>query len=31
VLALIFLRERLTRTELAAMGITIAGAGLLAI
>jgi drug/metabolite transporter (DMT)-like permease len=31
VLALIFLRERLTRTELAAMGITIVGAGLLAI
>ena len=31
VLALVFLREHLTRTELAAMVITIAGAGLLAI
>jgi drug/metabolite transporter (DMT)-like permease len=31
VLALVFLRERLTRTELSAMIITIAGAGLLAI
>jgi drug/metabolite transporter (DMT)-like permease len=31
VLALMFLRERMARSELVAMGITIAGAGLLAI
>ena len=30
VLALVFLRERMTRSELVAMGITILGAGLLA-